>query len=418
MPRMLPLASILCAALAAFPALAQSTPASSPAAPATPHPITLDDLFRFQDVGDPQVSPDGQWVAYTLTHTDTAADKRITDIWMVSWDGSQDIQLTYNTDSSSSSPRWSPDGKYISFEADRPGKAKGTQVWVLDRRGGEARQLTDVKGHLGAYAWSPDSKKLLLTIKADDEPENDDKKGDKKEEKPKPIVIDRYHFKQDIQGYLTGTNRNLLYLYDIDTKKLEKLTNDSAHDEGNAVWSPDEPKSPMSATTTPTGTAPSTPTSSSSTPPPTLPPNSSPPSRVKTAAASPGAPTARPSPMPRAAIQSTRNTTSMSSPSSAPTEHPRASSPPNSTAASPHRILLPTANPSPFSSPTTAPNTRSPSTSPTAPQSASSTTPASPSQSTTLPTTTSSSGPPTPAPPTSLPSKTASCVSSPATTTP
>ena len=231
----LPSILVLGVALAAAPAMAQTPPA-----PSAPHAITLDDIFRFQDIGDPQVSPDSQWVAYTLSHIDTATDKRITDLWMVSWDGSQDIELTYNTESSASSPRWSPDGKYLSFEADRPGKAKGSQVWILDRRGGEARQLTGVKGHLGAYAWSPDGKKLLLTIKADDEPEKaDDKQGEKKEEKPKPIVIDRYHFKQDVQGYLSGTNRNLLYIYDIATQKLDKLTNDSAHDESNAVWSPD-----------------------------------------------------------------------------------------------------------------------------------------------------------------------------------
>jgi dipeptidyl aminopeptidase/acylaminoacyl peptidase len=231
------LSALFFAALAAAPVLAQ-TPA-----PASPHAMTLDDIFRFQDLGDPQVSPDGQWIAYTLSHIDASADRRITDLWMVNWDGSQDIQLTYNTESSASSPRWSPEGKYLSFEADRPGKAKGTQVWVLDRRGGEARQLTDVKGHLGAYAWSPDGKKLLLTIKADDEPEKaDDKKGEKKEEKPKPIVIDRYHFKLDVQGYLSGTNRSLLYIYNIDTQKLDKLTNDTAHDENNAVWSPDGSK--------------------------------------------------------------------------------------------------------------------------------------------------------------------------------
>ena len=237
MSRRSPLTVLLSVVLAAV-SLSAQTPA--PSAPPAPHSITLDDIFKFQDVGDPQVSPDGQWVAYTLSRTDTEADKRIIDIWMISWDGTQDIRLTYGVDSSSSSPRWSPDGKYITFETERPGKGKGSQVWVLDRRGGEARQLTEVKGHLGAYAWSPDSKKLLLTIKADDESEkSDDKKGDKKEEKPKPIVIDRYHFKQDIQGYLSGTNRNLLYLYDIDTQKLEKLTNDTAHDEANAVWSPD-----------------------------------------------------------------------------------------------------------------------------------------------------------------------------------
>ncbi len=128
MPRTPALAALLSltlgAAFAAAPVLAQSP------APAAPHAMTLDDIFRFQDVGDPQVSPDGQWVAYTLSHIDTTADKRITDIWMVSWDASQDLELTYNTESSASSPRWSPDGKYLSFEADRPGKGKGTQVWV------------------------------------------------------------------------------------------------------------------------------------------------------------------------------------------------------------------------------------------------------------------------------------------------
>ena len=94
---------------------------------------------------EPEVSPDGKWIAYTVSSVDKEADKRDTELWMVSWDGTQNIQLT-NSPESESSPRWSPDGKYISFTSSRPGKAKGNQVWVLDRRGGEARQLTDVKG--------------------------------------------------------------------------------------------------------------------------------------------------------------------------------------------------------------------------------------------------------------------------------
>ena len=226
------LASITASAFAQTPAV-------------TPHTIGLDDIFRFHDVGDPQISPDGQWIVYTVSSTDEATDKRSSDLWMVSWDGSQDIRLTYNIDSSAGSPRWSPDGRYISFETDRPGKAKGSQVWVLDRRGGEARQLTDVKGHLGSYVWSPDGKKLLLSIRADeDEDKAKDKKDDKdkKDEKPKPIVIDRYHFKQDVQGYLTGNTHSLLYLWDVDTHKLDKLTNDKDHDENSPSWSPDGDK--------------------------------------------------------------------------------------------------------------------------------------------------------------------------------
>jgi len=204
--------------------------------------MALDDLFRLQDVGDPEVSPDGKWVAYTLSTIDTTADKRLTDIWMVNWDGTQDIRLTYANENSASAPRWSPDGKYLSFTSDRPGKAKGSQVWVLDRRGGEAHQLTDTKNHLSYYAWSPDGKKLLLGIAEDKQAESEgkDKEKDKEKEKPKPIVIDRYHFKQDVEGYIsTETMPTLIYLFDLETHKLEKLTTDTKYNEQNAVWSPD-----------------------------------------------------------------------------------------------------------------------------------------------------------------------------------
>ncbi len=241
----------IAASVLACSAIAQTTPpAASPAAappPAAtksgPHPLNLDDLDRLLNVGSPLVSPDGNWVLYTVSRIDTTADKRITDLWMVSWDGVQDIRLTYGVDTSVSNPRWSPDGKYISFMAERPGapKVKGSQVWVLDRRGGEARQLTEVKGNLSAYEWSPDSKKLLLSIAEDPEAEGKEKdKDDKGKDKPKPIVIDRYRFKKDIDGYISTNSRpDLLYLYDIESKKLDKLTTDKTFQEDDAVWSPD-----------------------------------------------------------------------------------------------------------------------------------------------------------------------------------
>lgn len=227
----------------------QAAPAATPSAAAAPapHPISIDDLFRFHDVGNPEVSPDGQWVAYTAATVDAAADKRITDLWMVSWDGKENLRLTWGADAgaesptlvSAGSPQWSPDGRYLSFTSDRPGKAKGTQVWVLDRRGGEARQLTDVKGDLSAYVWSPDASKLLLAIQPDEEANEKQKDADKEKEKPKPIVIDRYHFKQDVEGFLKDNEHTQLWLWDVATHKLEKLTTDTKYDETNAVWSPD-----------------------------------------------------------------------------------------------------------------------------------------------------------------------------------
>ena len=189
--------------------------------------IRPSDVYRLQSLGDPHVSPEGNWVSYVLTSVDTAKDKRNSDVWMVSWDGRQSVQLT-NSPDGESSPRFSPDGKYLSFLSSRQG-AKGSQVWLMDRRGGEGRKLTDVKGELSDYKWSPDGKKLLLVIQ--DPPDTS------KTKTPKPYVIDRYHFKQDIKGYLMKQYTHL-YLFDIASKKLDTLTKGNYNEE-SPDWSPD-----------------------------------------------------------------------------------------------------------------------------------------------------------------------------------
>src|ERR1700712_4080075 len=77
------------------------------------HLLRPADLYRLPSVGDAQVSPDGKWVVYTLTTIDSAKDRRNADIWMISWDGIQNIQLT-NSPDGESRPRFSPDGASIS----------------------------------------------------------------------------------------------------------------------------------------------------------------------------------------------------------------------------------------------------------------------------------------------------------------
>src|SRR5689334_8174445 len=130
------------------------------------HPLRLDDLARFRNVGDPQCSPDGQSVAYTVSTIDAKEDKSSTHIWMISFDGKNDRQITFSNDSEGS-PRWSPDGRYLSFTSGRssgkPG-VRGSQIWLLDRTGGEAYQLTEFKGRLQGYEWSPDSKRIAVLI--------------------------------------------------------------------------------------------------------------------------------------------------------------------------------------------------------------------------------------------------------------
>ena len=208
------------------------------------HPLTLDDIQRIVDVRDPQCSPDGQWVAYVVSSIDVKEDKSSAHIWMVGFDGKNDRQITWGLESESS-PRWSPDGRYLSFTSSRQGKARGTQVWLLDRAGGEAFQLTDVKGRLQGYEWSPDSKRLALVI-GDPDPDSARPPADTtqgsgaspRSRAPKPIVIDRYKYKQDVQGYLLSGRHTYIYLFDIATKKLDRLTNGKV-DESSPSWSPD-----------------------------------------------------------------------------------------------------------------------------------------------------------------------------------
>lgn len=189
--------------------------------------IRPNDIYRLQSTGDAQISPDGKWFAYTLSKTDSAKDKRNTDIWMMSWDGNESIQLTNSLDTESN-PRWSPDGKYISFTATRG--TGGSQVHILNRLGGEAVKLTEVKGEMSDYKWSPDGKKLLLTIK--------DYEDTAAKKTAKPYVIDRYHFKQDVSGYLYDKRKTHLYLFDVVTKKTDTLTKGDFN-ESDAHWSPD-----------------------------------------------------------------------------------------------------------------------------------------------------------------------------------
>jgi dipeptidyl aminopeptidase/acylaminoacyl peptidase len=223
-------------------ALAIALTAAAASAQPARRAITLDDLAKIKSVGDPQRSPDGKWVAYVVGAIDVEKDKRDSDLWMVSWDGAQTLRLTSGPDSESS-PRWSPDGRYLAFLANRgteEEKKKGSQIWLLDRMGGEAQKLTEIDAGVSDYSWSPDSKKFVFT-KSDKDPADEPEKmeGWKRKTAP-PIVLDRYHFKQDREGYLKRFYTHVL-VFDIATKKIDQITT-GQFDDSSPVWSPDGAK--------------------------------------------------------------------------------------------------------------------------------------------------------------------------------
>lgn len=214
--------------------------ATAPIAAQTKRPLNTDDIFNIRDVRDPQLSPDGKWVAFVVSRAIKETDKNDSDIWMVSWDGQQQIRVTSSPEGETS-PRWSPDNKYLAFLSSRQ-DAKKSQVWLMNRAGGEAVKISDVKFGVSQIAWSPDSTKMVLVVNEDDpatiEEEKEKEKAKEGEAKtPKPIVIDRYTFKRDVAGYLRG-ERSHLYLFDLATKKAEPLTS-GKFDEESPVWSPD-----------------------------------------------------------------------------------------------------------------------------------------------------------------------------------
>jgi dipeptidyl aminopeptidase/acylaminoacyl peptidase len=227
------------AVLALSPAVHAQTP------PVAPRAVTLDDYFQIREVSDPQLSPDGQWVAYSVKTPLLKDDKNEDRIWMVPLSGGEPVPMSAEG-VSSSHPRWSPDGKYLAFLSSRnEGK---TQVWLLNRLGGEAQRLTDTAQDVDDFAWSPDSRRLALILRdpsseeleAAKDKDRDEKAAAQKEKKPKtqkPWVIDRLQFKEDEVGYL-DRRRTHLYVFDVASKGVTQVTSGD-YDDSEPAWSPE-----------------------------------------------------------------------------------------------------------------------------------------------------------------------------------
>src|SRR5919106_100427 len=152
---------------------------------------TIEDLLKVRRVGDPQVSPDGKQVAFTIGDVNFDANRIVTHIYTTSIEGGSIKQLT-SGDGSSSSPRWSPDGKKIAFTTD-------SQVWVMDSDGDNKEQVTKISTGAAGPVWSPDGKWIAFTSEVHPDCKDDEcnKKRDEQAEasKVKAHIVTRLLYK-------------------------------------------------------------------------------------------------------------------------------------------------------------------------------------------------------------------------------
>lgn len=184
--------SLLLALLAAVPAAAQ-------------RPMTLVDLISVPYLSDPQISPDGTWLLYTLSEPDWKANKATSHIWRARLDGTDTRKMT-NGQEGESSPRWSPDATWIAFRAKRGSDT--TQIFLMPVGGGEAQPLTSHETSVSAIAWAPDGASLFFLAP---DPKTDEEKA-------------REKARDDVYAYDETFKQQHLWVVSVSDKRERRIT--------------------------------------------------------------------------------------------------------------------------------------------------------------------------------------------------
>jgi dipeptidyl aminopeptidase/acylaminoacyl peptidase len=197
----------------------------APLAAQAGRPLMPEDWYRFRDVTGLAMAPDGSAVAYLVTSYDRKSDESVSSLWVADWVGKAGVQLTHGV--SVSEPRFSPDGRSVSFLTARPERGT-TQLWMVSRHGGKARQVSHCDGEVTGYAWAPDGRRAVLVMHEAENPKA-----------PQPIVIDTYHFKEDKEGYLSARGMSHLYLLDAGSGRCAPLAADPRRGDSLPAFAPD-----------------------------------------------------------------------------------------------------------------------------------------------------------------------------------
>jgi dipeptidyl aminopeptidase/acylaminoacyl peptidase len=206
--------------------------------------ITIDDLYELTLVGDANISPDGERIAYVRRTIDKEKNDYLTSIWL--WEAGQTRQ--YTAGDKDGSPRWSPDGKTLAFIAKR-GDEGNARIMLLPVDGGEAIPLSDKDWEVSQITWSPDSTRIAFArgfktnefgVIKDPEAEDEAKAKDAKNKTKPPAptkITERGIFKADGAGFMHERRQHICVI-DVATKEVTQLTDGDFH-EGSPAWSPD-----------------------------------------------------------------------------------------------------------------------------------------------------------------------------------
>jgi dipeptidyl aminopeptidase/acylaminoacyl peptidase len=203
--------------------------------------MTPDDFWRLRLLTEMRLSPDGRRVAYTLETADREQNERRSAIWLLDIESGASRQLTSGT-SRDHSPRWSPDGYQLAFLSTRGGDE--TQIWVMPVDGGEPRRLTNLRHGASELFWSADGNWIGFEVGVrPDEPISaprgqtaEERERARKDEEERPRVISRQIYRWDGKGYLDG--RTHLFRVPLDGGEPEQLT-EGDYDDGEGACSPD-----------------------------------------------------------------------------------------------------------------------------------------------------------------------------------
>ncbi|CAN5290465.1 S9 family peptidase [soil metagenome] len=193
--------------------------------------ITAEDIHQFRLVADPQVSPHGQKVAYSVTTIEKEKNDYRSSIFVSAIDGSHQRRLT-TADAKDSRPAWSPDGSQLAFLSNRSEKP---QIWIIRADGGEAWKASDLDEGVNSFEWSPDGSSFVAVSKSIEKHEME-KDESTEEEKSDVKHITRIRYKADGEGFLDFKPKHL-WIIPVGDGKPRQLTHADISD-GDPVWSP------------------------------------------------------------------------------------------------------------------------------------------------------------------------------------